>query len=72
MDTLAPPPQRIQPTPVVVAIPTYESLNERIMDTAHRIQTNVQNMPLTSLFLAVAVGVMVGSALTRATYHPVR
>jgi hypothetical protein len=68
MDTLAPAAPR-PPLPAPrPAIPAYESPLHRVIDTARRLQENVQNMPLTSLIVATVLGIGVGSFLTSVSH----
>ncbi len=66
MDTYVP--HRIPAEPLARSIPEYHSIKSQVADTIHRVQDNVQNMPLTSFVLAVLVGVAVGTLMTRASY----
>ena len=72
MDTLSPARPAIalndMAPPVVPAIPEFETLKHQAIDTARRLQVNIQNMPLTSFALAIIVGVSIGTLMTRASY----
>ncbi len=64
MDTLAPANPR-PPLPTArPAIPPYATPVDRAVDTARRLQENVQNMPLTSVIIATILGIGVGSILS--------
>jgi hypothetical protein len=66
MDTLAPATPR-PPLPAArPAIPAYATPVDRIVDTARRLQENVQNMPLTSVLIATILGIGLGSILSNA------
>ena len=69
MDVLTPHRIDLEPRSAAKAIPPYGSVKDQLADTAHRLQENVQTMPLASFALALLIGYAVGSALTRATYH---
>ncbi len=72
MDTLAPAKPR-PPLPAArPAIPAYDSPVQRVVDTARRLQENVQNMPLTSVIIATILGIGVGSMLTGMSYSLTR
>ncbi len=66
MDTYVP--HRTPAEPLARSIPEYHSVKSQVADTVHRVQENVQNMPLTSFVLAILVGVAVGTLMTRASY----
>lgn len=70
MDVLTPHRLDLDPRPLSKDIPRYPTVKAQLADTAHRIQENVQTMPLASFALAILIGYAVGSAMTRATYHP--
>lgn len=69
MDVLTPHRIDLEPRTTAKAIPPYESVKDQLTDTAHRLQENVQTMPLASFALALLIGYAVGSAMTRVTYH---
>lgn len=68
MDTLAPanprPPLPARDALRRPAIPAYATPLDRVVDTARRLQENVQNMPLTSVIIATVLGVGVGTILS--------
>ncbi len=72
MDTLSPARPAIAlndlAPPIVPPIPEFETLKHQAIDTARRLQVNIQNMPLTSFALAIIVGVSIGTMMTRASY----
>jgi hypothetical protein len=76
MDTFAPAAPRPPMPAARPAIPAYETPLDRIVDTARRLQENVQNMPLTSVIIATVLGIGVGSILTSVSHglarHPPR
>lgn len=72
MDVLTPHRIDLEPRPTAKAIPPYGTVKEQLTDTAHRLQENVQTMPLASFALALLIGYAVGSTMTRLTYHPPR
>ncbi len=69
MDVLTPHRIDLEPRTTAKPIPPYGSVKDQLVDTAHRLQENVQTMPLASFALALLIGYAVGSAMTRATYH---
>lgn len=72
MDVLTPHRIDLEPRTTAKPIPPYGSVKDQVLDTAHRLQENVQTMPLASFALALLIGYAVGSAMTRVTYHPPR